>query len=151
MTQPIASSASSDPSTASREPGIVSYSLALLADLESSLRASHQAILARDVSRLEQLTEQQASFQTRLQTSVSASTDSSVEHLRPAQSRVLHLARVQRGLLDRMQRRLNMLSNLTAGAQADYRPGPANTVISVRTNLPASHTSSSNPSASMEA
>lgn len=151
MTRSLTNSEPSNPTAGSHDPGIVSYSLALLADLESSLRANHQAILARDVSRLEQLAQQQASLLATLQTSISASTDSSAEHLRPAQSRVLHLARVQQGLLDRMQRRLNMLSNLTAGPRAGYTLGPANTVISFPGNSPASEPSSSNPSASIEA
>lgn len=44
-----------------------------------------------------------------------------------------------------MQRRLKMLSNLTAGPQTGYSIGPACTAISVRSSL------SLNPSASMEA
>ncbi len=128
------------------ETGAVS----LLADLEASLRGSHEALLSRDVVRLEQLTHEQASLRLALsllwgkapahrigsksdgQVAVQDSDLPLASALRVAGMRVLHLGRVQLALLDHMQQSLRVVSNLTAGPQASYRPLSGTHITSVR-------------------
>lgn len=123
-----------DDSQAHRE--LVLASEALLSELESSLHASQQALLARDLTAIEQQTREQQ----RLQRGLAALWSSSVAapigpppgasgarfapefspQLRPAQMRILHLARVQSGLLRRAQQTLAILANFAAGPEACY-------------------------------
>lgn len=105
-------------------------SLALLGELEASLQTSQQALLARDVARLEESTREQTRLQRSLQ--VLGSRDAAqgsdptrydlafAAQLRAAQLRALHLGRVQAALLARAQRWLRVVSNLLAGLEASY-------------------------------
>lgn len=102
--------------------------LALLNDLESSLRASEQAILARDVARLERATEEQTSLHRRL-VMLPVRGSSFSPAVREAQQRVLDLGRVQSALLERARQRLRMLANWIAGPEAQYRAVSANSAV----------------------
>lgn len=102
--------------------------LALLNDLESSLRASEQAILARDVARLERATEEQANLHRRL-VMLPVRGSSFSPAVREAQQRVLDLGRVQSALLERARQRLRMLANWIAGPEAQYRAVSANSAV----------------------
>jgi hypothetical protein len=94
--------------------------LALLADLESSLRSTEQAILARDVAGLERATDEQANLHRRLVLlPVHGSPFSAA--VMEAQRRVLQLGQVESALLERAQQRLRMLANWLAGPEAEYR------------------------------
>jgi len=111
--------------------------LLLLADLESSLRASQRALLARDLALLERLTDEQFHLQQRLAllpvtrsgscldespaTAVDTSMNSAVI---AAHRRLLHLGRVHGALLDRAQQRLRTLARFLADPQAPYGPAP---------------------------
>ena len=112
--------------------------LSLLSELESSLRLSHRALLDRDVSQLEVLTQQQSELQraiSNLQTDRSCTPS---EEVRFAQIRILHLARIQRGLLTRLHRGLTTLAHLLAGTHADYSFPATHTGISLHPTSPAS-------------
>ena len=110
-------------------------SLALLEQMELSLHASQKALLARDLAQLECHTGEQRRLQQALailwQGTRTQPPSSPLEteddralgaQLRRAQTRVLHLARVQAALLARAQRTLHMISNLLAGTGAGYGP-----------------------------
>jgi hypothetical protein len=112
--------------------------LSLLSELESSLRSSHRALLARDVSQLEVLTQQQSELQraiSNLQTDCNLGPS---EEVRFAQLRILHLARIQRGLLTRLHRGLTTLAHLLAGTHADYSFPATHTGISLHPTSPVS-------------
>lgn len=102
--------------------------VALLGDLESSLRETEQAILARDVARLERATDAQANLQRRLvllpvrRSSVSPA-------VKEAELRVLRLGQIESALLGRAQQRLRMLANWMAGPEAQYRAVSANSAV----------------------
>jgi flagellar biosynthesis/type III secretory pathway chaperone len=146
MNQPLAS-VNSIPETAS---DVAHARQTLLSQLETSLEASQQALLARDLPRLEQLTGEQnvllrslatlstAPETSRAKTSVSEDPlllkDPFVLKVRAAAARTLHLGRVQQALLDRAQRSLRALSRLIAGPQASYRPFADIEEIAVRAN-----------------
>lgn len=102
--------------------------LALLGDLESSLRASGQAILSRDVAKLERVTEEQAVLNRRL-----LLLPPEVGRVSPAATsahrRVLALVRIQSALLQRAVYRLRVLANWIAGTRAEYRPVSGNSAV----------------------
>jgi len=97
--------------------------LALLLALEASLRASQQAVLARELEGLEKLTADQERLRRALAdlANPGSAADASV---RAAQDRVLHQGRVQLSLLAYARRRLQVLANVLAGCEAPYAPGP---------------------------
>jgi len=121
---------------------IASAQLTLLEHLEVSLQITQKALLARDLSALEQGTTEQMRLCRALEilprrTAVPAQNGDPLQgalELRPeaelsaalqaAQARVLHLGRVQAALLVRAQRSLHMIANLLAGPQASYTPPP---------------------------
>ena len=91
----------------------------VIARLEESLRISQQALLGRDLGNLE--------AQTSVQTGLCGTLASCLPHLLSynwnagaASFRVLHLARVQLGLLRRAQRSARMLSHLMASPGSGY-------------------------------
>lgn len=95
----------------------------LISQLEWSLHAGQQALLLLDLEKLEE--------QTALQASLSQVLAESLDDLtlggntpQAGCSRVIHLCRVQLGLLRRAQRSLRVLSNLLAGAEGTYVPRP---------------------------
>jgi hypothetical protein len=123
------------------DAGMALASLALLRQLEDSLNASREALLARDLSRLEQGTDEQIRLRRALGIllagknvgkNVGKNSDEGAdappslcdpllaENLREAQLRVLQHGRVQAALLRRAQRWLRVLSNLLAGPEAGY-------------------------------
>lgn len=117
------------------EAGASATALALLDNLESTLVASRQALLARDVVRLEQLTDEQAQLLRELAKLLAlgvgphpdgplagASAAIILEPARQAAQRVLRLARIQHVLLERAQRSLRVLSHCLAGPQALFEP-----------------------------
>jgi hypothetical protein len=124
--------------TASAE--IANASLSVLCQLEASLQASQKALLARDVAGIEQSTQQQARLVRTLAIlwaepaacvpdiapdGMKLSCDPQLAaELHAAQRRVLHLARVQAGLLSRAQRWLTALAHYLAGPGAAYSPPP---------------------------
>ena len=115
---------------------LVLASEALLSELESSLHAGQQALLARDLAAIEQQTRDQQRLQRGLAALWSSSVASPIGpapgasgprfapefslQLRPAQMRILHLARAQSGLLRRAQQTLAILANFAAGPEACY-------------------------------
>jgi hypothetical protein len=116
--------------------------LALLAELEASLRATLEAVLARNLSCLGQLTDQQASLCWELSLLKAPSTGAHDKDKRVhcACARVLHLGRVQSALLRRAQQSLRTASNLLAGRQAAYGPVPGCRAIALQTVLPPKET-----------
>jgi hypothetical protein len=125
--------------------------LAALADLETSLRASHDALLARDVARLEFLTQEQASLSSQIvsllrelqaceegnvpqREAIQGSGARLASSLRFAATRVLRLGRVQCVVLDRMRGLLRVTQNLAAGPQAGYGPNSSQPNIPVERN-----------------
>jgi hypothetical protein len=122
-----------------QEPDLTAQSLLLLGALESSLRGSHGALLARDIGRLEELTREQSQLQRALlRLWKSARPLSMSNQLWMAQTRILHLSRVQRGILSRLNRGLTMLTHLAAGTNADYAFAAAQATISLHPASPAS-------------
>lgn len=103
-----------------RESAGIQRQLALLSDLEISLRASQQAVLGRDLEGLQRMTAEQARLRQTLAAMATSAADSSV---RAAQQRVLHAGRVQLLLLGHAQRWLEVLTNVLAGSGAPYVPG----------------------------
>lgn len=99
--------------------------LALLQDLESSLRASEQAIVSRKVEQLEQATAEQAELHRRLDHLPAPDAESISPESMAAHRRVLAAGRILSVLLKRAQQRLRMLANLVAGTQTEYRPAAA--------------------------
>lgn len=95
----------------------------LISQLERSLHAGQQALILRDVEKLEEQTALQASLSNALAESL-ADWARGGNPPRPAYSRVIHLCRVQLGLLRGAQRSLRVLSNLLAGAEGTYLLGP---------------------------
>ena len=93
----------------------------LLSRLEQSLLAGQRALLLRDLERFEEQTAIQASLSKVLAESL-RDWSPGEDPLRVACSRVMHLCRIQLGLLRRAQRSLRVLSNLLAGAEATYLP-----------------------------
>jgi len=93
----------------------------LISELEQSLRAGQRALLLRDLERYEAETAAQASMSRALAECLRdwAPDD---DTLREAGLRVVHLCRVQIGLLHRAQRALRVLSNLLASAEGTYLP-----------------------------
>lgn len=129
--------------------------------MEGSLRDSQQAVLSRDVTRLQQCTAGQISLlqELRMQWPKESSKgesahDASVARaskapahenrqaaddllLVEAARRVLHLGRVQAALLRRAQQSLRAVSNLMAGRQAGYITLPGSSAIALEpTPLP---------------
>jgi hypothetical protein len=116
------------------------HSLALLGELEASLRNSQRALVSRDVVGIERGTHEQWRLQqalralwsedrTPLQDRASAGDGFGwpgqaqlAAGVRIAKARVLHLARIQLALLARAQRSLNALSRLLDGPGASYSP-----------------------------
>jgi hypothetical protein len=91
----------------------------LISQLEQSLHAGQRALLVRDVEKFEEQTAIQVSLSKVLAESLDDWTPGE-DNLRAACSRVMHLCRVQLGLLRRAQRSLRVLSNLLAGAEGTY-------------------------------
>ena len=112
----------------STETNLDALRLALLNDLESSLRSTEQAILGRDVERLERATEEQANLHHRL-VMLPMRGSSFSPAVREAQQRVLDLGRVQSALLERARQRLRMLANWIAGPEAQYRAVSAHSAV----------------------
>ena len=97
----------------------------MLEQLEASLRLSQQALLARDLARIEQLSVEQTVLCHALgsvRASAGCRTVATDSRTLAAAARVLELGRVQAELLCRAQQSLRMLSHVLAGAQADYGP-----------------------------
>jgi hypothetical protein len=143
MNQPLASvNPKPEPTTAT---DFAQARLALLSDLETSLATSQEALLNRDLVRLEELTRAQSVLRQRLsvlwaaqdgsRTKISLADNRLASELRSAATRVLHLGRIQLALLDRAQRSLRVLSHLIAGPQASYGPFAGAEEIAVRRNL----------------
>jgi hypothetical protein len=128
------------------EPGNDSAVLALLSELEISLRASQQALLAGDVLALEQLTEEQRVLRQKLsltwpfsgfhKTSRQSDPNDVPRLARFGKSawRVLYEGRVQLALLHHAQRHVRAIACCAAGSQATYHP--PSTLTAVRENLP---------------
>jgi len=91
----------------------------LLSRLEQSLQAGQRALVVRDVERLEKETGIQASLSKNLAESLRVF-GAGEGKLREPCSRVLHLCRMQLGLLRRAQRSLRVLANLMAGPESNY-------------------------------
>jgi hypothetical protein len=126
--------------TALSEPqDLTRTSVVILAELEDSLLSCQKALLAHDISGIEQETLNQQRLQQTLEAlwtgSMAHSQDgnSSQEFSRPklssqpaelraAKARVLHLGRVQLALLSRAQRSMNTVLRLLAGPGASYGP-----------------------------
>src|SRR5579863_3212787 len=123
---------STEPSLRRGNAEIAQASRALLGRLEASLQASQDALLARDITRLEERTCEQIGLRRSLEILWDAAhppgSDAAphdlrlAAELRAAQIRVLRLGRVQAALLGRAQRWLRMVSNLLAGPEASYAP-----------------------------
>ena len=112
--------------------------LAIVTELETSLRASQQALLTRDLDGIEQGMREQKRLERafailqpepisnshdRTLLPAAASCDPKLAgELRAAATRVLHLGRVQAALLRRARQSLTVLSNLLAGPEAGYGP-----------------------------
>jgi hypothetical protein len=101
----------------------------LFSNLESSLRASQQALLHHDVARLERLTAEQSllahSLAVYRQRSIADGNKIPslfLPELRERATRVLHHGRVVEALLGRAQRFLRVIANLAAGTGASYAP-----------------------------
>ena len=98
----------------------------LLAELEASLIASHQALLTRDLNRLERLTADQRRLGQSLSLLYADANHSTVGtsdlSVPAARERVLHLGRVQKILLLRARNSVRVLFNVLNGPQAAYRP-----------------------------
>jgi hypothetical protein len=111
-------------------------SLALLTQMETSLKTSQQALMARDLDGIEQGIRKQTDLQNALALLWSGDghpreatpaltrgpTREDTRELRAAAARVLHVGRVQVLLLRRAQRSLTTVANLLAGPQASYDP-----------------------------
>jgi hypothetical protein len=141
---------SADQPLARGKTELAAAALALLSELEASLRASQKALLARDAEGIEQGTREQVGLQGALarlwaqDAARPAGSDSwrragtprcepaLAAALLAAQWRVLHLGRVQAGLLARAQRTLRMISNLLAGPEAVYGLPPGSSVPATR-------------------
>ena len=100
----------------------------LLAELESSLQESQEAVLSRDLDRIHELTVKQGLLLDAMQGWKVADDGD----LRAQAARVLHLGRVQSGILQRWQRRLRMLSNFRAGIDSMYEAEPGSQGVIVR-------------------
>jgi len=87
--------------------------------LEQSLHAGQRALLLRDLESFEKETGVQGSLSEDLLESL-RNWGPADEKLREAAFRVMHLCRVQSGLLRRAQRSLRAFSNLLAGPGSDY-------------------------------
>lgn len=109
----------------------VQAGLALLAKLEASLQASQEALLSHNLSLFEQHTGEQIRLRSSLEILWSRDTARPLgidpghdlvfsPEMRAALARVLHLGRVQAALLVRAQRWQSVVSNLLAGAEANY-------------------------------
>lgn len=141
---------SADQPLARGKTELAAAALALLGELEASLRASQKALLARDAEGIERGTREQVGLQRALaplwaqDVGRPAGGDSwrraATPQCKPAlaaallaaQWRVLHLGRVQAGLLARAQRTLRMISNLLAGPEAVYGLPPESLVPATR-------------------
>jgi hypothetical protein len=107
---------------------------ALLTSLELALKTSQQALLDREVERLEELTHEQLRLRMLLAVAWAENGNQTAESNDPAVvasmqaavKRVLHLGRIQRALLDRAQRYLRTLSNRMAGVGTPYDPPQSN-------------------------
>ena len=117
--------------------------LALLSDLEVSLQASQQALLARDLVRMEHLTTKQSLLAQRLltwwQKHERSAEDESPTVSPPVRSiaqRLLHLGRIQDALLGRAERSLCLVSRLVAGTGASYAPFHTSPAIASQHRLP---------------
>jgi hypothetical protein len=110
------------------EPAPAQARLALLCALETSLLASHEAILTRDRARLQFLTAEQAGLQRELATlgpEGSAANDPAASSaLQQAHRRVLQMGRIQMALLRRAFQALRALAHLLARRNAEYVPPP---------------------------
>jgi hypothetical protein len=118
--------------------------LALLRHLEISLKSSHQAVLSRDIARLEWLTDEQRSLlyqfsflygrdQNQPGVASAITEDLSLSaRIRQAQAQVLYLGRVQSALLNRAQQRLRAVSNRCAGTQTTYALIPGSRHVELR-------------------
>jgi hypothetical protein len=99
--------------------------MGVLSGIETSLKNSQRALLARDISSVERETHEQQRLQQAL-TELWARCLASVQkadapfELRAAQGRVRHLARVQLALLGRAGRSLYVFSHLLKGPGAGY-------------------------------
>lgn len=107
---------------------IAQSSRALLSDLEASLADSQQALLSRDLTRIEQCTREQIVSHRELKIlwPQNIPDPAPLAALQAIQLRVLHAVRVQAALLDRAQRWLRTLANLVAGPTANYSPSICN-------------------------
>jgi hypothetical protein len=99
--------------------------LAVLDQLESSLRRSQLALLAHDIAGLGEATQDQWRWQRTLthlwaEAARNAPADLAAAAVGAAQRRVLHLGRVQAALLTRERRWLKSLASLAAGPTAVY-------------------------------
>lgn len=121
--------------------------LALLADLENSLRSSQAALLSRDVVQIEQLASEQAELRHALSAFLHPPdariygreitfSGARADAVRAAQARVLRLGRVQAALLRRAQQSLRAISHLLAGPLSGYGPPSGGQGIVVRRQEP---------------
>ena len=100
--------------------------LAVLHELEASLKATQKALLTCDVAELDEATREQVQLHQSLATfadSVSYASEADPE-LRLAEKRVLGLGRLQIALLTRARRSLKITANLVARTQGNYAPEP---------------------------
>jgi len=112
-------SADRPPSEASAAPDPGRAAQALLLELESSLGKSQRALLDRQVTSLEQRTEQQNSL-IHCYLALPDAERASTPALAVVAARVRELGQIQIVLLARAQNRLRLLSHLTAGFDYDY-------------------------------
>lgn len=104
--------------------------LPLLVSIEASLAASQQAILCRDVARLEQLTLQQNDLAYRLllwQQDYSPRLEP--DAVRQARTRIVHQAQIHLALLERADRRVRAVASLAVGPQTMYAHPRSATLI----------------------
>lgn len=107
--------------------------LTLFGDLERNLLASQRALVSGDLSRLEELTREQALFQHKLAGLVASGPAAPVSNasvamqheIREAQLRILHLGRLHMALLARREQSLRTLRHRIAGTHSLYGPPAA--------------------------
>lgn len=107
--------------------------VALLCDLEASVRASQKALLSRNLADIERLTSEQRELRDALSVFFSEDGGSRKAKLTPAvraiAARVLALGRLQSGLLARAQRRVHALSSLRGATQFACGPMDRNFAV----------------------
>jgi hypothetical protein len=100
-------------------PDVSSARLALLLELEASLRQSQRALLSRDIETFEELTRKQELLAHTFN-ALSEKDRLPSDSISAAARRVLQLGRIQIALLGRAHSSLRLVANLLTGAGSDY-------------------------------